>query len=115
MLDTAVKDGRTLFDALSDDEIKDFVSLAKESRLIVALAGSIKMQHLAALSEIKPDIVGIRGAVCDSSDRTMGITMEKVREFMAYARKVSPEKGQDIFKKEIANYQLSNPVEESVV
>jgi len=67
MLDTAIKDGRTLFDALSHDEIKDFVSLAKESGLTVALAGSIKMQHLAALSEIKPDIVGIRGAVCDSS------------------------------------------------
>jgi len=45
----------------------------------------------------------------------MGITMEKVREFMAYAREVSPEKGQDILKREVANWHLSKPVEESIV
>lgn len=95
MVDTSFKDGKTLFDALTYDEIKEFVDLAKENSLIVALAGSIKMRHLDVISEIKPDVIGIRGAVCDSSDRTRGITMEKVVEFMAYAKEVSPEEGRD--------------------
>jgi uncharacterized protein (UPF0264 family) len=88
MVDTAVKDGRTLFDALTLDELKEFVDLARNAGLIVALAGSIKLQHLELLAEIGPDIVGIRGAVCATDDRTKGITKEKVQEFVSFARTI---------------------------
>jgi uncharacterized protein (UPF0264 family) len=86
MLDTAVKDGRTLFDALTCEEIEEFVTLARESGLQVALAGSVNADHMPALREIRPDIVGIRGAVCPDGDRTLGITEEAVRAFMASAK-----------------------------
>ncbi|MDD3455273.1 MAG: (5-formylfuran-3-yl)methyl phosphate synthase, partial [Methanobacteriales archaeon] len=46
MLDTAVKDGRTLFDFLSVDELQEFVQEAHDRKLKAALAGSIKKEQL---------------------------------------------------------------------
>ncbi len=64
MLDTAIKDGKTLFDALSNDELEDFVAAARERALAVALAGSIGMRHIDRLRQLNPDVVGVRGCVC---------------------------------------------------
>jgi uncharacterized protein (UPF0264 family) len=96
MVDTAIKDGKNLFDAMTFDEIQEFTQLGHDAGLIVALAGSVKKEHLADLAETKCDIVGIRGAVCDGADRTLGITRKKVEEFMAYAREISPRDGKDL-------------------
>src|SRR5262249_17357968 len=41
MVDTAIKDGKTLFDNLSFDELREFVESAREARMFVALAGSL--------------------------------------------------------------------------
>jgi uncharacterized protein (UPF0264 family) len=87
MLDTAVKDGKTLFDALSVEELKAFVGAAHEAGMLTALAGSIGTAHMEDLFEIDPDIVGVRGAVCDGSLRTCSITREGVEAFMASVRK----------------------------
>ena len=102
MLDTAIKDGKTLFDALTLDEMREFVDLAKDGGLMVALAGSVKKEHIEALVDIRPDIVGVRGAVCDGGDRTNGITRDKVEAFMAYFRSVCPERGPDLLKRQVA-------------
>lgn len=91
MLDTAIKDGRTLFDALSEETLTDFVQAAREAGLRTALAGSVGTRHLEALARIRPDIVGIRGAVCDAADRTRGITPQAVAAFMAAAHELSPD------------------------
>ncbi len=85
MLDTLIKDGKGLFDALTLDELAEFVSLAKERNLLVALAGSVNKEHLADLASIGTDIVGIRGAVCPQADRSLGIQKHLVREFMTAA------------------------------
>lgn len=89
MLDTFIKDGKSLFDALSLEELREFVSLAKENNLMTALAGSVLKEHLADLADIGADIVGIRGAVCSKGDRTTGIQNHLVDDFMAEARKVT--------------------------
>ncbi len=86
MLDTAIKDGKTLFDAMTYDEIKKFINLAKDQNLLVALAGSIKQEHLKTLVELNPDIIGIRGAVCEAGKRTNTLSSEKVEAFMNYLR-----------------------------
>lgn len=90
MLDTSIKDGKTLFDAMTEDEIREFVAMARENDLEVALAGSIKSHHMELLSDIDPDIVGIRGAVCPAGDRTQGITEDGVRAFMESVRARGP-------------------------
>ena len=69
MLDTAVKDGASLFDALSEAEIAAFLVAARAAGLATALAGSLRAGHLGALGRLGVDVVGIRGAVCRHGDR----------------------------------------------
>ncbi len=87
MLDTKIKDGSTLFDNLSNQELKDFVNAAKDLGLKTALAGSVKKEHMDVVFDIDPDIIGVRGAVCEGNDRTSCITEKGVSEFVATVRK----------------------------
>ncbi len=82
MVDTYHKNSKTLFDHMPEDELQTFVSSAKEQRLMTALAGSIREEHIPKLKKLRPDIVGVRGAVCTEGDRAAGrIVKEKVKEF----------------------------------
>jgi len=85
MVDTALKDGKTLFDNMTFDEIKQFIDQAKDAGLAVALAGSIKFEHADVLFELDPTVIGVRGAVCeDGKNRKTKISPEKTREFVRY-------------------------------
>ncbi|MHA2297797.1 MAG: (5-formylfuran-3-yl)methyl phosphate synthase [Candidatus Hodarchaeales archaeon] len=72
MIDTALKNGSSLFDKMSERELKDWSDQARKNGLKTALAGSLKTKHLEQLYRIKPDIIGVRSAVCDSYDRQNG-------------------------------------------
>ncbi len=72
MLDTAVKDGKTLFDFLDIDQLKEFVEEAQGYGIKTALAGSVKKDQLKPLHDIGCDVVGIRGAACVGGDRNTG-------------------------------------------
>jgi uncharacterized protein (UPF0264 family) len=69
MLDTALKDGRTLFDNMTIAELERFLRLARAAGLKTALAGSVGLSHLPLIRALRPDIVGLRGAVCLGGDR----------------------------------------------
>jgi len=81
MVDTAVKDGKTLFDIMSDEEIEDFISGAREAGLICALAGSIKTEHLSKIKRMGPDIIGVRTLVCRDG-RNTEVESDKVAELV---------------------------------
>lgn len=89
MIDTAIKDGKTLFDVLSFEEICDFVSLGHAAGMEVALAGSVKFEHAELVATSGADIVGVRGAVCEGKDRSTSISARKTREFCEHIRKCS--------------------------
>ena len=93
MMDTMIKDGSTLMDMQSENELAQFVSAAHDKGLQVALAGSIKAEHLPRLARIGTDIVGVRGAVCNAQDRSTGIDPELTRQFVAVAN-LAPTRGQ---------------------
>ncbi len=83
MVDTAIKDGKSLFDFLAEEEIEKFVSKGHKLGLKIALAGSIKRQDIAKVAALKPDVVGIRGAACTGGDRSNGrIEAKRVRELV---------------------------------
>ncbi|MHA1129451.1 MAG: (5-formylfuran-3-yl)methyl phosphate synthase [Candidatus Helarchaeota archaeon] len=83
MLDTAIKDGKRLFDFLSHSELLEFVDTTHSYGLQAALAGSIRKEDLIPLIQIKPDIVGLRGAACENNDRLNGeIRGTKVKELV---------------------------------
>lgn len=86
MLDTSIKDGQNLMDAMSVSELNDFVAAGHQAGLLVALAGSVKVEHIGTIVEMKTDFVGVRGAVCGGADRHTAISGDKVTEFVAYCR-----------------------------
>jgi len=84
MLDTAIKNGKTLLDSLSVDELNDFVKKAHGLGMRAALAGSLDYESIHTLYNLKnkPDILGIRGLICSSSDRNQELDSVKLDEFL---------------------------------
>jgi len=72
MVDTAVKDGKTLFDFMDQKKITQFTNEIHSYGLKSALAGSVKEDQLELLHELGCDVVGIRGAACTGGDRNQG-------------------------------------------
>ncbi len=72
MVDTAVKDGTTLFDFMNEEKIAEFNDKIHDYGLKSALAGSIKKDQLKTLYNLGCDVVGIRGAACTGGDRNSG-------------------------------------------
>ena len=77
MMDTGIKDGRTTFEFMTEDELTTFVNTAHDLGLDTAIAGSIKFEDLPAIKRIQPGIIGIRGMVC-GGDRNTSIKEELV-------------------------------------
>ena len=81
LIDTLTKDGRNLFDFLSEAELRDMVLEGKKLGMSTALSGHLKIENLDELSRINPDIVGVRGAACSKGDRNDGVYWEAVSNF----------------------------------
>jgi uncharacterized protein (UPF0264 family) len=81
MLDTAMKDGKTLFNFLTKLQLQSFVKKAHGYGLKAAFAGSLHKEDLPVIQALGADVAGMRGAACTLSDRVKGrITREKVQE-----------------------------------
>ncbi|MFQ6136306.1 MAG: (5-formylfuran-3-yl)methyl phosphate synthase [Candidatus Hydrothermarchaeales archaeon] len=81
MMDTAVKDGKTLLDHISLEELGKFVNSAHSYGLKAALAGSLGVGEIRRLRDLGADIVGVRSSVCSNNDRVKGrVSAQKVRE-----------------------------------
>jgi uncharacterized protein (UPF0264 family) len=89
MIDTAMKDGESLFSFLSAGQLKEFVREAHDNGSIVGLAGSLKKEDLSKLYSVGVDIVGLRGAVCPLGDRVKGrIEKQKVVELVEIKKRL---------------------------
>ncbi|MDK2790001.1 MAG: (5-formylfuran-3-yl)methyl phosphate synthase [Methanothermococcus sp.] len=87
MLDTAVKDGKTLFDHLNEKLLEEFINETHAYGMKCALAGSIKKEEIPILKDIGCDIVGVRGAACTKGDRNEGrIQRNLVNELVKLCR-----------------------------
>ena len=83
MVDTAIKDGVGLLDLWSLEKIESFVRDAHLMNVQVALAGSIKKEDIPIIRDLGADVLGIRGAACEESDRLRGkIVKERVQELV---------------------------------
>jgi hypothetical protein len=82
MLDTYIKDGKSLFNHLEAVRLREFIEKAKAEGLLTALAGSLREDHLDILAEINPDIIGVRSAVCEDLNRTGTIDAQRLVDFV---------------------------------
>ncbi|MSQ40081.1 MAG: hypothetical protein EXR55_00140 [Dehalococcoidia bacterium] len=81
LIDTLTKDGRNLFDFLTEQELREMVLQGKQLGLSTALSGHLRIEDLDELARINPDIVGVRGAVCSTGDRNRSVAWEAVARF----------------------------------
>ncbi|MHA1903183.1 MAG: (5-formylfuran-3-yl)methyl phosphate synthase [Candidatus Thorarchaeota archaeon] len=72
MVDTAVKDGKSLFEFMSSNEVQELIDNSRSSGLKAALAGSLVGETYKRAVDLRPDIVGVRGAALIGGDRTSG-------------------------------------------
>jgi len=78
LIDTAVKDGADLFDWMTDAELAALIGRARQGGRLIALAGSLRGLSFARAAALGADILGVRGAACDTGGRLGRITAENV-------------------------------------
>lgn len=79
MLDTAIKDGRHLFDFLSPGMLQALAAEAHASGLLFALAGALREQDLPLVRDLGADVAGVRSAACRDNCRAGPLDAERVR------------------------------------
>jgi (5-formylfuran-3-yl)methyl phosphate synthase len=82
LIDTALKDGRTLFDHLDAESIAHFIADCRGRGLLCGLAGSLDLAQAPRLNELGPDVVGVRGAICEGG-RSGRLDASRLRSFRA--------------------------------
>jgi uncharacterized protein (UPF0264 family) len=79
LLDTAVKDGRSLFDYLNPQQLKTMAKQMQAAGLLFGLAGALREQDLPVAHTLGADIVGLRTAVCRNNRREGPLEAERIR------------------------------------
>lgn len=78
MLDTEAKSAGLLA-VMEMPEIAHFVAAARRAKLMVGLAGSLKVVDVGTLLPLQPDLLGFRGGVCENEDRRRPLDPARVR------------------------------------
>ena len=78
LLDTAVKDGRGLFEWLDPKTLSALVADAHAAGLEVALAGALRAEDLPAVRATGADIAGVRSAACRDGRRTAPLDPDRI-------------------------------------
>jgi (5-formylfuran-3-yl)methyl phosphate synthase len=65
MLDTYLKNGNGLFRFIDQVQLARWLDRARAAGLVSAVAGSLAVPDIGALSALNPDVVGVRGAACE--------------------------------------------------
>jgi (5-formylfuran-3-yl)methyl phosphate synthase len=79
LLDTAVKDGYTLFDFLDVRTLRSLAEQAHAAGLLFAIAGALREQDLPLARDLGVDVVGLRTAACRDSRRSGPLDVARVR------------------------------------
>ena len=83
LLDTAVKDGRGLFEWLTLEVLEALVAEAHAVGLEMALARALRAEDLPAVRATGADIVGVRSAACRDGRRTAPLDAERIGRLRA--------------------------------
>ena len=81
LLDTWRKDGSSLLDWISGHALHELRFHSEQYGIRLALAGQITDRIVDQVLDFNPDIVAVRGAVCESGDRRSTVSAELVRRF----------------------------------
>jgi (5-formylfuran-3-yl)methyl phosphate synthase len=79
LIDTYSKDGRNLLDSISLRELTVISEQARHAGLPLALAGTLRMEHIPALVAVRPDVIAVRSAACRGCRRHAKVSARAVR------------------------------------
>jgi (5-formylfuran-3-yl)methyl phosphate synthase len=78
LLDTAIKDGRGLFDWLTPEAVERLVGMGHAAGLEMALAGALREEDLSLVRATGADIAGVRAAACRDGSRGAPLDAERI-------------------------------------
>jgi uncharacterized protein (UPF0264 family) len=81
LLDTCVKDSKTLLDFMKPDEIQELVESLQRVYTTVAIGGSLRPEHLKPLKNVTPDFYAVRSSVCAAGKREGVIDEARVKKW----------------------------------
>ncbi len=82
LIDTFQKDGTSLLDWIPAGELHRVRCRSREYGMKLALAGQITTTLLPQVLNVDPDIIAVRGAVCEHGHRGAAVTTERVRQLL---------------------------------
>jgi (5-formylfuran-3-yl)methyl phosphate synthase len=83
LLDTAVKDGRGLFEWVTPKALEALVAEGHAAGLEMALAGALRAEELSIVRATGADIAGVRAAACRDGMRTAPLDAERIGRLRA--------------------------------
>jgi (5-formylfuran-3-yl)methyl phosphate synthase len=83
LLDTALKDGRALFEWLTPKALAALVEEGHAAGLEMALAGALRAEDLSVVRSTGADIAGVRTAACQDGRRTAQLDAERIGRLRA--------------------------------
>jgi uncharacterized protein (UPF0264 family) len=86
LLDTAIKDGRGLFQWLTPEALRTLVAEGQAAGLEMALAGALRAEDLDLVRAAGADIAGVRAAACRDGRRTGPLDAERIARLRAECR-----------------------------
>jgi len=86
LIDTAIKDGRGLFDFLSPHDLRALADEVHAFGLLLALAGALQEQDLLRVRDLGADVAGVRAAVCRDNRRAGPLDADRVRRLCEIIR-----------------------------
>lgn len=66
LLDTFIKDGKSVLDIMKADDIRAIFATLSEAGIKIAIGGSLKFEQIPILKTLGADFVAVRGAVCSN-------------------------------------------------
>ncbi len=70
MLDTKTKSEKNLLNFMHYNDLQSFIHKASKIKAFTGLAGSLNIDSLQLLTDVQPDFLGFRGALCKQQQRT---------------------------------------------
>lgn len=88
LLDTFQKNGKTTFDHLSEVQLKALIQRSHAADILVAIAGQVSVDRVSSIQTVRPDIIAVRGAVCEDRDRSKSVQLDEVTKLRTALSKI---------------------------
>tara|TARA_B100001769_G_C21937445_1_gene505076 strand:+ start:91 stop:768 length:678 start_codon:yes stop_codon:yes gene_type:complete len=80
MIDTCIKNSKSTLDLIDINDIKKFINIVNNNKLICGISGSLKIHHIKELKDLNIDFLGFRGQICSKSSNRNDIDISQVNK-----------------------------------